>query len=69
MYPSDVLRVQFDGTDGEFEIHFDSASQPNKIVVKESAGLPGNVKGGANEIVYEEDFSQPVEYNEIDHRS
>lgn len=42
--------------DGEFQIHYDTTDHPNRIVVKESAGLPGSVKGGASEILYEEHF-------------
>lgn len=46
--------------DGSFEIHYDTKEHPNRIVVKETAGLPGSVKGGANEILYEEEFAPTV---------
>lgn len=42
--------------DGEFEIHFDSESHRNQLVVKETAGLPGSKVGGANDILYCEEF-------------
>lgn len=56
MYPGETLLIGFADSDGEFAIHFDNASYPKQLVVRESDGLSGNVKGGANEILYHEDF-------------
>lgn len=47
--------------DGEFEVHFDTVEHKDRIVVKETAHLPGSVKGGAGEILYEEHFTNPEE--------
>lgn len=52
----DYVAVGFADSDGGFEVHFDTANHPNAIILKETAGLPGNVKGGANEILYHEQF-------------
>jgi len=54
--PGESLRVRFKDADGEFLIAFDAEQYPNRVVVQEMGGLPGNVKGGANEILYCEQF-------------
>jgi len=54
--PGESVDIELEGTDGEFSVHFDTKEHPQAVVVKESAGLEGNVKGGANEILYEEIF-------------
>jgi hypothetical protein len=58
------ISVALADTDGEFQIHYDTAEYPKQLVVKECAGLPGSVKGGANEVMYHEDwrsFKPPVD--------
>jgi len=45
--------------DGEFEVHFDTKEHPRRILVKETAGLPGSVLGKAKQVLYEEKFSKP----------
>jgi hypothetical protein len=57
---SDSNGVVFD--DGEFQIHYDTEQHPNQIVVKETAGLPGSIKGQANELLYVEQFGNPSEF-------
>lgn len=54
--PGESLTVQFHESDGEFEIHFDTKAHPNALVVKETAGLAGSVKGAALEIMHHEEF-------------
>lgn len=56
-----ALRIQFEGTDGEFEIHFDSLQYPNSLVVKETAGISGTDIGEADEILYQERFGVPTD--------
>lgn len=58
--PGESLNVQFHETDGEFEVHFDTPQYPQALVVKETAGLPGSVKGGAEEILYHEAFGRGI---------
>lgn len=53
---NDKLVVRFADTDGEFEIHFDSQKYPKQIIVAETAGLPGNVVGAAESILYHGDW-------------
>lgn len=48
------LEVRFKDNDGAFEVHYNSEVHPNALIVKETDGLAGNVKGGASEILYEE---------------
>lgn len=67
----DILIIEFyDGdkdNDGQFEVHLDSSEFPNRLIIKESAGLSGNVKGLSNEILYEEKFGTLIEQEkEID---
>jgi hypothetical protein len=52
--PKDELIVQFNGTDGEFSIHFDTDEFPNAIVVEETGGYPDST--GRQDILYKEDF-------------
>ncbi len=52
--PGDELIVQFDGTDGEFRIHFDSRTHPNAIVVEETSGFPDSE--GRDGTLYKEVF-------------
>ena len=49
--PGDVLKVQFDESDGAFEVHFDTTEHPNSVVVKE---ICGGVSGAT---LYHEEFS------------
>lgn len=44
--------------DGEFEIHYDSPEHPGCLIIKETAGLPGNQLGKANSILYSEFFGK-----------
>jgi hypothetical protein len=52
----DVLKVELNGTDGQFEIHFDSVEYPKQLVIQETANLPGNRVGEAEAILYHEDL-------------
>lgn len=52
----DMLKIKFKGADGEFEVHFDSSQHPDSLVVKETAGLDGNVCGGKWRTLYVEQF-------------
>ena len=59
--PGTQLLIEFedeDGcpTDGQFSVDFDTKKFPEAVFLKESAGLPGNIKGNANEILYHEDY-------------
>lgn len=56
--PKDKLVVRFEGTDGEFEIHFDSSELPQQLVVRETAGLSGNRAGVANSTLYHDDWTR-----------
>ncbi len=51
------IRIELDGADGAFEIHFDSKQHPKQLIVKEVDGLPGNVVGAALGILYQENFA------------
>jgi hypothetical protein len=55
--PKDKLVVRFEGTDGEFEIHFDSAELPQQLIVRETAGIGGNRTGVANSTLYHDDWT------------
>ncbi len=55
--PGDVLKVQFDESDGAFEVHFDTTEHPNSVVIKETGGFEGSICGAAEAILYHEDFS------------
>jgi hypothetical protein len=64
--PGSVLTICFSDeagqlVDGSFEVHHDSKEHPMTLLIQETAGLPGSVKGGANEILYEEFFGAPPE--------
>lgn len=52
--PKDELIIRFNGTDGEFTIHFDSEEFPNAIVVEETGGCPDTT--GRQDILYKEEF-------------
>ncbi len=54
--PGDIVKIRLDGTDGEFRIHFDSETYPNKLVVEETGGYNGDI-GKANSVLYMEKFS------------
>ena len=61
--PGETLTIMFEGddgigVDGEFEVMFDNpkCGCKGQLVVKESGGFPGSVKGGANEVLFHEDF-------------
>ena len=56
--PGSALRICFEDCDGEFEVHFDTYEHERSIIVKETAGLPGSVKGEADSILYEEFFGR-----------
>ncbi len=55
--PGDNLTVVLKDIDGMFEMHYNSHMYPGKLVVEETGGMPGNIMGKANAIMYEEDFS------------
>ena len=63
--PGDVLTIEFEGTDGQFQIHFDSQTHPKQIIVMETAGLPGSVLGEALGVFYVEDFRLPPKEKEF----
>jgi hypothetical protein len=63
--PGESLTVKLFETDGEFEIHYDTKEHPNALVVKETAGLPGSIKGDADSILYHEDWSDCSEVAEV----
>ena len=50
--PGEVLTVVFAETDGMFHIHFDTEKYPNAVAVEEAAGLPGNVCGAGDSVIY-----------------
>ena len=52
--PGNELIVQFEGTDGEFRIHFDSKTYANAVVVEETAGFPDT--SGRKGVLYKETF-------------
>lgn len=52
LHPGEHVTVQLEGSDGEFEIHFDSPHHPGCLVVKETAGLPGSGVAGDEEVLY-----------------
>lgn len=53
-----LLGTDSDQVDGEFEIHFDTEKYPNQLVIAETAGLPGNVKGEASSVLYCESWQK-----------
>lgn len=57
MKPGESMTIQFDGTDGEFEVHFDTKQRPNAIAVLETAGFKGNRVGNASDTLYHEQFA------------
>lgn len=62
--PGETLKIGFldeNGreSDGEFEVHFDTKEHPNSLLIKETAGLPGSILGGAEAILYHEYFGDP----------
>ncbi len=58
MYEGETLIIQFADMDGEFTIDFSSRTYPQQLVVRESDGIKGNVKGGAGEILYHGDWRE-----------
>lgn len=59
--PGETLVIRFmddDGleTDGEFKVFFDTKKYPNAIVVQETDGFDGSIKGVGGEILYHEEF-------------
>jgi hypothetical protein len=52
--PGEHIAVQFDQTDGEFQIHFDTAEHPNQIVVKETGGISATTIGAALSVLYQD---------------
>jgi len=69
--PGDILKVQFaneEGSpqDGEFEVHFDSKKHPHSLIIKETAGLPGNVIGDARSILYEKFFEEVCSFEKTE---
>ncbi len=56
----DALVIEFAHTDGQFEIHFDSKEAPDQILIRETAGLDGNVVGKALQTMYKKVFVNPV---------
>jgi hypothetical protein len=55
------LIVCIDDSDGEFEIHYNTPEHPDSLIVKETAGLPGSLKGEAFEILYDEKFGLGID--------
>lgn len=51
-------------SDGEFQVHFDTVTHPQSLVIKETAGLPGSVLGEACAILYHEYFGVPPHSDE-----
>lgn len=56
--PGQDLTIRFvDGlgipTDGEFQVYY--SADMTEIIVRESEGLPGNIKGEANAVLYHVD--------------
>lgn len=51
-----AVRITFAESDGAFEVHFNTTEHWNQIFVKETDGMPGSLKGRANELLYIEDF-------------
>lgn len=56
--PGETLFVEFQDTDGQFRVDFDSDEYPDRITVRETAGFEGSVTGKANELFYEEHFAE-----------
>ena len=59
--PGTKLLIEFEdekgfSTDGQFSIDYDTEIYPDAIVIKENDGMPGLIKGGANEILYHDSF-------------
>lgn len=64
--PGDGIKVTLQGTDGEFQIHYDTPRYQRQLLIKECAGLPGNVCGAANAILYHEDFrNAPADLDDL----
>lgn len=64
----EIVKIGFlneDGieTDGGFEVHYNSKEHPDSLLIKESEGLSGSVKGKANEILYQEDFGEKTAHD------
>ncbi len=57
--PGEVLTVVFAETDGMFHIHFDTEKFPDAVAVEEAAGLPGNVCGERDSVLYHDRFQRP----------
>ena len=55
--PGESIQIEFEETDGQFTVEFNETS----IIVKESAGLDGSIKGGANEVLYQENFGEEAD--------
>ena len=59
--PGTQLLIEFEDeegslTDGQFSVDYDTEIYPDAIVIKENDGMPGLIKGGANEILYHDSF-------------
>jgi len=59
--PGQKLEIGFcdetgSGVDGFFEVHHDTPEHPMHLLIKETGGLPGSVKGGALDVLYDEYF-------------
>lgn len=62
LWPEDELIVQFQDTDGEIRIHFDSETHPNAVVVEETMGYPDDEERKG--ILYKETFTQEIDKND-----
>lgn len=58
--PGDTLIIEFADSDGQFQIDFDSTEFPNQVIVRETAGMPGNVVEGLG-ILHHEKFGEGVD--------
>lgn len=56
MKPGDALEITLEDTDGKFRVDYDSKRYPGQFSIRETDGLPGNVVGAANSILYQEIF-------------
>ncbi len=56
--PGDELIIQFNDTDGEFRIHFDTRTYPNSIVAEETSGCRDDKDRCG--ILYKEDFGEEI---------
>jgi hypothetical protein len=62
-----AIKITFHETDGEFQIHYDTKEHPGSLVVKETSGCEGSVKGDASAILYQDDFiSEEEELNQVE---